>query len=140
MLSVKVYTAKNQVAISIFSKLVISGQNECSLSNSETVRSQEEKRIAKISIEYNDNILNDQLSSHNPTQCCSHNIDGELVLANDQPNIWSCSSYLTDCGICYTRGRHYQQFSVPKRKNLTAVQDNCSFNVNCVAVQESFKT
>ena len=136
MLSVEVYTAQQQFSINIFnSKLTVSGQGKFNLSNQSSAS-------IKISIEHDrDGILDDQVSLHSPVQCCSPNVDGELVITSNQPFKWFCSSHLTSCGelqVPHTMIRkHYQECLLAKR---IIMRDDCTFHVNCIAVQEGLST
>ena len=141
MLSVEVFTIKQQLSINIFSfRVILSRQSKFSFGDSE-LRSNPKmaEKSIKILIEcvYNDG-LDDQVPPYNsPIQCCSPSMDGELVITTNQPFSWS--SCIADCGErqipCKMIIRYYQQCAVTKR---SAVQDD--YNVNCEAVQETCAT
>ena len=137
MLSVEVYTAQQQFAINTCSsKLTVSVQSKFNLSDSKIKSNQSSGDEASIKITIEDDYwgdsLDDQVSLHSPTQCCSQNVEGELVITTNQPFNWS--SHTTACGEWKVSNQHYQ---LTKQNNLAAIQDNCTFNVNCVAVLEN---
>lgn len=133
MLSVEVYTAQQQFTINIFNaKVTVSEQSK--LSN----QSSTDEESIKIIVEHDsDASLNDQVSLHSPMQCCSPNIDGELVITSNQPFKWSCSCHLTSCGKFISYRMMRQECLLAKRITM---RDDCTFNVNCIAVQESLLT
>ena len=142
MFSVEVYTAQQQFAINVFSsKQIVSRQSKFD-GNMRSNQSFADEESIKIIIEHvYDGSLDDQVSLHSPTQCYSPNVDGELVVTTNWPFSWSCSTHMTgdgECQVPYTKMRqHYQQHLLAKR---TPMQNNCTFNINCIAVQESLST
>ena len=145
MLSVEVFTAEQQLAINVFSsRLIFSGQKKFGCNDREMRSNQKvaDDKSVKIIIEYvNSDGLDDQVPPHSPPiQCCSPNIDGELVIATNQPFSWS--SQMIDCEEhqipCKVMKQHHQQSVVTKRNTLATMQDG--YNVNCEAVQESYTT
>lgn len=156
MLSVEVYTAKQQLTINVYgSRLLVS------FSDNDITRDQsfaDEKIIKK---DVCDNSLDDQLLSHNPTQCSSAIVDGELVMTtnpssshdtlvykyyregcNHMDHLYKCSKFCHgECLVPHTMmEKHYQQCIVAKRNIVATMQDDCTFNINCIAVQESLTT
>lgn len=147
MLSVEVFTGKEHFAVNVFSsKLITFGQNKFSINDSEMRSNQSivDEKSVKIIIEHvHDSSLDDPVPPHSPPiQCCSPNIDGELVITTNQSLSWS--NHVTGCGehqIPYHKMKqHCQHCLVAKRNILAAMQDGCTFNVTCVAVQESVTT
>ena len=133
MLSVKVYNTHQQFAINIFnSNLEVSGKSksDCEMRSNQSFTDEE---TIKINITKNNcnGSPNNQAILNSPTQCRSPNIDGELVITTNQPFNRTSSEYMTGCG------KHHTYCLVPKSNNLVAMEDDCNFNINCVAVQET---
>ena len=132
MSSVEVYTTHQQFAINIFNfKLTVSGKSksDCNMRSNQSFT---DKESIEINIEHNCNgSLNNQVTLLSPTQCCSPNNDGELVITTNQPFNWTIADYMTGCR------EHHVYCLVPKRNNLAVMQDDCTFNINCVAEQEA---
>lgn len=176
MLSVEVYSAKQKLAVNIFSSQL--GQNKVSCSDIIEIRGNHSCADEKTVTEHicKGSNLDDKPSLHSPPiQCYSPNIDGELVIVTSQPFRWSCSSHSTiickfcrgelarcdhkehirqcsefvmgcvfghgECRApCTTMKPCHQKSLVTKRSHPTAFQDDCTFDVNCIAVQESIVT
>ena len=101
--------------------------------------SDEENINITIECKY-DGSLDNQVSLHSPIQCCSPDVNGELVIITNQPLNWSCSTGCGEHQVPYTMmGQCYQQHLVARSNNIVLIQDDCSFNANCVQCRKIFQ-
>jgi len=72
----------------------------------------------------------------------------ELGGYNDMGHLCKSSEFTMKCVFCHGEcwifctmmEKHYQRCVVAKRNIVAAIQEDCTFNINCIAVQESFTT
>lgn len=167
MLSVEVSAAQQHFTVNVFtSELPNSEQNLANFSDREirSSKSFADERIVRIIKKENtcNGSLDDQSLPHNPIQCCSPIVDGELVITTNQTIKWLCFSHSSvmcqhsredvaaGCVLedhlckhsesmmgCVPSCRDYQP---SKQSILSTVQIDSIFNINCTAVQESVAT